>query len=148
MIPAPSISRAARTAVGEHAVLHRLLSQVQAAIQPRSGSFSDGPDVVSAGLDTLRGPLRAHFEEEERAGLFEQIEERSPEQAPVCDRLRREHASLIRRLDALRGTSALDRRLPGWAGDVRAFLSELDGHERRETDLLTRALDGSTPAAD
>jgi outer membrane protein TolC len=85
---------------------------------------------------------------EERAGLFEQIEERSPEQAPVCDRLRREHASLIRRLDTLRATPPLDRRQPGWSGAVRTFLDELSGHENCETDLLTRALDGSTAAAD
>lgn len=148
MTPVPSIDRAARNAVGEHAGLRRILAQVEAAFRPGTLRAASGPDVVAAGLDSLRGPLRAHFEEEERAGLFEQIEERSPEQAPVCDRLRREHASLIRRLDTLRATPPLDRRQPDWSGAVRTFLDELSGHENCETDLLTRALDGSTAAAD
>jgi hypothetical protein len=92
--------------------------------------------------------LGAHFEEEERARFFEEIEELSPEQAPVCARLRGEHEGLIRRLDSLRTASPESRRGPTWGRDVRALLDDLARHEARENDLLTRALDGSTPAAD
>jgi hypothetical protein len=103
---------------------------------------------VAAGLDTLRGPLGAHFDDEERAHLYEEIEELAPEQANVCARLKGEHEALIRRLDSLRGASPEERRGPTWAREVRALLADVAGHEERETDLLTRTLDGSTSAGD
>lgn len=144
----PSVERAARLAASEHVNLRRLLAQVLGAFSrpgPHSGS---GPDVVAARLDALRGPLWAHFEEEERAGLFEQIETAAPEHASSCDRLRREHESLLQRLDALRGTSPVERRGPSWSSEVRGFVHDLTAHEARESDLLGRTLDGSTPAGD
>jgi hypothetical protein len=156
MTPAPVVPRAVRTAVrtaagtaaGEHRRLRELLAQVEDAFarpSPRAGS---GPDVVAARLDSLRGPLGAHFEEEERGRLFEEIEERAPEQAPLCGRLRAEHAGLLRRLDSLRTASPESRRRPEWGHDVRALLADLAGHEETETELLTRTLDGSIAAAD
>jgi len=143
-----AIPRAALTAAEEHRRLRALLAQVEGAFGKGAPRAATGPDVVAAGLDTLRGPLGAHFEEEERAHLFEEIEERAPEQAPTCARLRGEHQGLIRRLDRLRETSPEERRGPTWAREVRAFLADLTGHEERETDLLTRTLDGSIGALD
>jgi hypothetical protein len=143
-----AIPRAALTAAEEHRRLRALLAQVEGAFGRSLPRAATGPDVVAAGLDTLRGPLRAHFEEEERAHLYEEIEERAPEQAPVCARLRGEHDGLICRLDSLRTASPEARRRPTWAREVRAFLADLAGHEERETDLLTRTLDGSIGALD
>jgi hypothetical protein len=148
MTQPPVAPRAARTAAGEHRRLRELLAQVEDAFERPSPRSGIGPDVVAARLDALRGPLRAHFEEEERGRLFEEIEERSPEQAPLCARLRAEHASILRRLDALRTASPEGRRGPAWGHDVRSFLADLAGHEEIETDLLTRTLDGSTAAVD
>ena len=143
-----SIRQAASAAVSEHLNLRRLLAQVLAAFS-RSGPHAEsGPDVVAARLDTLRGPLLAHFDEEERAGLFEQIEASAPEHATACDRLRHEHRSLLRRLDVLCAASPVERRVTTWSREVRAFVDELAGHETRESELLSRALDGSTPAGD
>jgi hypothetical protein len=144
----PSISHSARMAASEHVNLRQLLAQVIAAFGRPSPHPGSGPDVVAARLDTLRGPLRAHFDEEERAGLFEQIEESAPEQAPTCDRLRREHRSLLHRLDQLRSASPVERRGPSWGREVRSLVEELGRHETRESEILTRAIDGSTPAAD
>ena len=143
-----AIPRAALTAAEEHRRLRALLAQVEGAFGRSAPRAASGPDVVAARLDTLRGPLGAHFEEEERAHLFEEIEERAPEQAPTCARLRGEHEGLIRRLDSLRGASPEARRGPTWTHDVRVFLDDLSGHEERETDLLTRTLDGSIGALD
>jgi hypothetical protein len=143
-----AVPRPGLTVAQEHRRLRALLAQIEGAFgrsAPRAGS---GPDAVAAGLDTLRGPLGAHFEEEERAHLFEEIEERAPEQAPMCARLRREHEALIRRLDTLRTVSPEARRGPTWAHEVLALLADLAGHEERETDLLTRTLDGSIGAVD
>ena len=107
-----------------------------------------GPDVVAARLDTLRGPLRAHFDEEERARLFETIEEHAPEQAPrPAPGSRSSTSALVRRLDALRAASPRGPpRADGWVGDVRRFLDDVASHEERETDLLQATLDGSTAA--
>jgi len=148
MTKAPSVRHAARAAVDEHLQLRRLVGQVEQAFsrpEPRSAS---GPDMVAARLDALTGPLRAHFEEEERAGLFEQIEREAPEHATLCARLRGEHEAILRRLDTLRRASPLDRRRPLWISEVRHLLDEVHGHESREAELLTRALDGATPAGD
>jgi hypothetical protein len=142
------IPRAAFSAAREHRRLRDLLAQVEGAFGRTSPHASSGPDDVAARLDTLRGPLGAHFDEEERARLFEEIEERAPEQAPACARLRDEHGGLIRRLDSLRAVSPEARRGPTWAHEVRLFLADLTGHEERETDLLTRTLDGSIGAGD
>jgi hypothetical protein len=148
MTQAPVLPRVARNVVAEHQALRSLLSEVQEAFARPLPHAASGPDVVAARLDTLRGPLAAHFEEEERARLFEEIEDRAPDQAPACARLRAEHQGLIRRLDALRAASPEARRGPTWTRDVRVFLDDVSGHEERETDLLTRTLDGSIGALD
>ena len=148
MANTPVVPRVTRNVVEEHRVLRILLVQVEEAFAKPVPRAASGPDVVAARLDTLRGPLGAHFEEEERGHLFEEIEELSPEQAPVCARLRSEHSGLIRRLDSLRTTSPEARRGPTWGREVRAFLHDLARHEARESDLLTRALDGSTGVGD
>jgi len=148
MTEPPVATRAARTAASEHRRLRELLAQVEDAFERPSPCAGIGPDVVAARLDALRGPLRAHFEEEERGHLFEEIEERSPEQAPLCARLRAEHASILRRLDALGTATPEGRRGPAWGRDVRALLADLAGHEESETELLTRTLDGSIAAVD
>lgn len=144
----PAVTAVARKAVDSQRALRDLLSQVEAAFvrsPPRTGS---GPDVVAARLDTLRGPLQAHFEEEERARLFETIEECAPEHAAACAMLRAEHRTLLVRIDKLRTASPEGRRGGAWVGEVRRLLDDLLGHENREVDLLTRALDGGSPAED
>jgi hypothetical protein len=148
MAHAPVVRRVSRDVVAEHRALRALLAEVEEAFERPLPRAATGPDVVAARLDTLRGRLGAHFEEEERAGLFEEIEGRAPDQAPACARLRAEHEGLIRRLDALRAGSPEARRGPTWTREVRVFLDDLSGHEERETDLLTRTLDGSIGVVD
>jgi iron-sulfur cluster repair protein YtfE (RIC family) len=148
MAHAPVLPRVARNVVAEHRALRILLVEVEDAFARPLAHAASGPDVVAARLDTLRGRLGAHFEEEERAGLFEQIEERAPDQATTCARLRAEHDGLMRRLDELRTGTPEARRGPTWIREVRVFLDDLSGHEERETDLLTRTLDGSIGAVD
>lgn len=146
--PVGTVSVIASNAVKQQRALRALLDQVEAAFvrsPPRTGS---GPDVVAMRLDCLRGPLQAHFDEEERAHLFETIEAHAPEHASSCTRLRDEHRTLLERLDRLRVASPVGRRGGGWATDVRRFLDDILAHEDREAELLQRALDGGTPAED
>jgi hypothetical protein len=131
-----STSYSARTAANEHVNLRQLLAQVVAAFGRPSPHPASGPDVVAARLDTLRGPLRAHFDEEERSGLFERIEESAPEQSASCDRLRREHRRLLQRLDDLRSASEVERRGPAWGREVRALVEDLGRHEAHEAEVL------------
>jgi hemerythrin-like domain-containing protein len=146
--PEPSVNRAVLTVVSEHRNLRRLVAEVEAAFSMPTPHEECGPDVVAARLDSLCGPLRAHFEEEERAGLFDQIERDAPEHASACARLRDEHATILRRLDTLRTAPPVERRRPLWITEVRRLLDEVYRHEERESDLLTRTLDGSTAAGD
>jgi hypothetical protein len=104
--------------------------------------------VVAYRLDMLRGPLAAHFDEEERARLFETIEERAPEHSAACGRLREEHRTLLARLDRLRVAPPEARRGGAWVADVRHLLADLLKHEDREAELLQSALDGGAPAED
>jgi len=144
----PAVTTAARTASREQLALRALLDQVEAAFvrsPPRTGC---GPDVVAARLDTLRGPLKAHFDEEERKRLFETIEEHAPEHAGACTRLLGEHRSLLERLDKLRVATPVGRRSGGWMTEVRRFLADVLRHEDQEAELLERACDGGSPAED
>lgn len=146
--PVGAVNVIASNAVKQQRALRVLLDQVEAAFvrsPPRTGS---GPDVVAARLDHLRGPLQAHFDEEERAQLFETIEAHAPEHAASCAQLRGEHRTLLERLDRLRVASPVGRRGGAWATDVRRFLADVLAHEDHEADLLQRALDGGTPAED
>jgi hypothetical protein len=141
MSPAPSVTtRAGRTPLREHMTLRQLLAQVITAFGGATALGATGPDVVAARLDTLRGPLHAHFDEEERAGVFERLEQRAPEQASACAALRREHDRLLQRLDSLRRATPVERRSHNWTRGVRAFIDEMRAHEQREAELLDRVL--------
>ena len=131
-------------ALRERPSLPRLLAQVMAAFGPSSPIAFSGPDVVAARLDTLRGPLRAHFDEFERSGTFERIAEQAPEHAELCDRLRREHHSLLQQVDRLRTANVIERRGAWWSREVRALVDELLRHESREETLLATAFAGQT----
>ena len=148
MTYAPPVPHMVRSTLDEHRALRALLRQIESAIERPAPHTDRGPDVVAARLDALRGPLRAHFDEEERGHLFEEIEELAPDQAPACARLRGEHEGLLGRLDSLRQASPVERRYAAWAREVRTFLDDLSGHEERETELLTRTLDGGPSAQD
>lgn len=131
-----SVAQAARRVAGEHEQVRRLLLSVEAAFgrsRPLGGS---GPDVVAARLDTLRGPLRAHFEEEEGSALFERPGSSGDEGDGSSRPLRLEHRALLEHLDCLRSASPLARRDPRWLREVRRFLEDLAGHEEQESARL------------
>lgn len=134
----PTSTSAPLPALYERPSVSRLLAQVTAALGLGSPVAFSGPDVVAARLDTLRGPLRAHFDELERSGRFERIAEQAPERTELCDRLRREHRSLLQQVDHLRSANVIERRGAWWSREVRALIDELARHEAREAALLAR----------
>jgi len=137
-----------RLAADDHRRLRILVDEIDAALAGRGPRRAHGPDVAAARLALLRGLLRAHFDEEERAGLFDQIVEIAPDQARACSLLRAEHGSLLARLDELRAAGPEARRYATWTSGVRALLDTLSAHEARESEILTRVLDGGAPAQD
>jgi hypothetical protein len=144
----PKPARTTGTIAEEHRMLSSLLGEIESALKGRTPRRNSGLDVVAVRLDTLRGPLGAHFDEEERAGLFEKIEERVPDQAPACARLKSEHQGLLGRLDELRAVPPEGRRGAEWTRGVKRFLEQLAEHEERETELLTGSLDEPGGAPD
>jgi hypothetical protein len=144
----PVVATAARNAFREQQRLRTLLGHVEAAFVRSPVRTGVGPDEIAARLDTLRGKLMAHFEEEERAQLFETIETHAPQHAGECTRLRGDHTQLVKRLDGLRVATPEGRRTGGWVVEVRRFLDDLLKHEDREAELLQLALDGGPAAED
>jgi hypothetical protein len=145
MTQSPPLDTPVRQTLAEHRELHVLLDQIeQASATPGSAD----PGTLVKRLDSLRERLAAHFDGEERGGLFEQIRELAPEQAHECAKLCDEHLSLLGRVDHLRTTPPEARATAAWVEGVRTLLSELAHHEASENELLTRVLDGSTEAQD
>ena len=129
--------------LAEHRALHALLEEI-------GGSAASGgaDETLVSRLGTLRDQLAAHFEGEEQSGLFEQIQELAPEQAHECARLCDQHQGLLDQLDELREAPAETRATEAWTRHIHALLAELEDHESRENELLTRVLDGSMEAQD
>ncbi len=130
--------------LAEHRALHALLDEIELA----SADASAAVETLPARLDTLHERLAAHFDFEEKSGLFEQIQELAPEQARECAKLCDEHLHLLKKVDELRAADAAARADPGWGARVRAVLEDLARHESQENELLTTVLDGSMEAQD
>jgi iron-sulfur cluster repair protein YtfE (RIC family) len=144
MTQSPSHDTPAGKTLAEHRALHALLDQIQKASAPEEPNTAD----LVERLDTLRERLAAHFDGEERSGLFDQIQELAPEQAHECAKLCDEHLTLLQRVDHLRTADPEVRSTPEWREGLRTMLSELAHHESAENELLNRVLDGSMEAQD
>lgn len=140
-----SLDTPAGKTLAEHRALHALLADIEKEAGEAGGGGA-AAETLSSRLDRLRERLAAHFDDEEKSGLFEQIRELAPEQAHECAKLCDQHIGLLSQLDGLRGAEA--RATDNWTQGVRALLARLAEHESRENELLTRVLDGSVEAQD
>jgi hypothetical protein len=122
------------------------LSREVASLPPRD--WGGWCDAVRLRLQRLRACLRSHFEQEEAEGLFESLEVQAPQHAAACERLRRQHQSLLVRLDSLAMEAALRTEPPLWNGALRELLADVALHEERENELLLRVLDQQRGAPD
>jgi hypothetical protein len=138
-------------AVAEHAELHGLLEDVDAA-------FREGPQTAGGGWreELLRavkalGPrLKSHYAREEAGGLFDSIRQADPNAGHACDRLQRQHAEHLAALDALvheLENSPRDGR-DALAGRVQALLDAVSHHERQENALIADVFETDTGAQD
>jgi len=128
-----------RLPVGDHVVVDALVREIRAALAGEGG-LAAGLDLVAARLDQLRGRLSAHFDDEERAGLFEQVTIRLPRRRPDCERLRDDHRQLLGALDRLRAAREEARRDPAWGEGVRCLLAALADHAVLEDEIVVELL--------
>jgi hypothetical protein len=146
MTQSPLQATPAERALAEHRALRILLDEIEEATASPAPAEAMGPLIERLGV--LRERLAAHFDGEERHGLFEQIRELAPEQLHECEKLCDEHLNLLKRVDHLRTAEPESRHTPQWLAGVRLLLSELAHHESAENELLTRVLDGGDQAQD
>lgn len=148
--PLPPEPRRARAILDEHRSLRASVESLNQALDAGSAPGLQGWQPVAratwlAGLAhrlaDLRAKLAGHFESEERAGLYEDLAEADPGRARSAQRLHAEHDQLrhgVERLQAEAETGGAD--LPGLATRVRGLLRDLEHHEARENEALTRIL--------
>jgi len=143
MTDSTSLTTPARQTLEEHRALRRLLAEIDEGVSRPDAAADEG--LVSL-LQRLHHQLAAHFAFEEQSGLFDQIQELSPEQAHECARLCDEHGSFLERLEGLRDAEA--RSGAGWAAEVQGLLRDLERHETQENEILNWVLDDSAEAQD
>ncbi len=145
--PAP---RRARAILDEHRSLGASVASLTQALDAASAPALQGWQPAAratwlAGLAhrlaDLRAKLAGHFESEERAGLYEDLAAADPGRARSARRLHAEHEQLrhgVERLQAEAEAGCGD--LAGLADRVRGLLRDLEHHEARENEALTRAV--------
>lgn len=135
--------------VAEHLELRRTLDGLDAVL--REGPAAAGwRDQLIRGLSALTPRLGAHFAREESSGLFDSIREAQPGAARACDALLRQHASLLRDLEALIRDlrDSPEDAGPSLTGRLRAFMDALEDHESQENSLFSEALEADIGAQD
>lgn len=97
----------------------------------------------SGKLSRLHERLLDHFMEEEQSGLYEALGERLPNVVPRTRVVREEHQTIVKELagilatiDVLQPTFPLE---PKVLDRTREVLYRIVCHERKESDLITRA---------
>ena len=148
----------AQAILAEHHAMHVLVAGLERvtdpAVTPDERSWEPAARAtwlagLAHRLADLRGRLSVHFEAEERAGLYDDIQDADPALERAAQRLRLEHDRLrlgVERLQAEAEGACSD--LPGLAGRVRALLKDLEHHEARENEALTRSLSDGLGAGD
>jgi iron-sulfur cluster repair protein YtfE (RIC family) len=140
--------RSRRLRVSSEAILeeHRGLRDcMDEAARLAAGGARSWPQRLAPRLAVLAERLRAHFAAEEKAGLFEDIEEALPGAAAECERLRAEHRTLLERLEGLAARARARHsaeEAETFRADLRAVLGDAARHEETENDLLIRAVEG------
>jgi hypothetical protein len=121
-------------ATGAHAGLLRNLSDLSEALHVTSCTERDAR--IASRLEALEHQLAAHFDAEERSGLFGPFLEAFPRFSRPLERLRREHPAILAQTRALREACA---RGEDAARRVRALVASIRRHEAEETEILHRA---------
>ena len=124
--------------LGEHTALCELVTTLYRVLAERHEPVSR----VAHLLETLNERLEAHFQDEERSTLFDDMVRRAPHLAEEALRLKAEHTSLRNRMRVLRNTvNGTPLQPESWQAvekEFREFHDQLFHHEAHENELLQR----------
>ena len=125
------VSRLRTSCEGAHRELDRCIRSLGALVDDDTASAK-----ASVELERLLEALDAHFRDEEGSDLYGWLGVQLPELREDLDRLRGQHANMLRSLRALseRGHESSD-----WAVHIRMTIAELHAHELGERDVLDAA---------
>lgn len=139
MVACVSPRSALEIAQQEHNQLHEKLDTLARLIEKRAVTLERVVEL----LESLRKFFIAHFQKEERSGLFELIEERAPHLSRQVRKIMGEHAELVKRMDGIlrfarRGTG---QPLCWWMLNHRMedLVAKLRKHESDENGVLQMA---------
>ena len=134
-------AKEAQRALHEHRVIQKLLQSVVQFISAQPRHTSEAIQTLLRDLKNLRGYMESHFEQEETAGLFEDILERLPMVDTVVKDLKREHRDFLEKVNGLIYRLELPevRELEAIRTELNTFVSAFLEHEDIENDLLQRA---------
>jgi iron-sulfur cluster repair protein YtfE (RIC family) len=121
---------------------HQEICGLVAALYRTLAERHEPPNRVAGLLAHLGQRIRAHFHDEEAAGVFEDLERRLPQCANDVAELRKEHHDLAARLDRLDQLASGDYTPQCWnelEREFREFGTILSRHETRENALIQRA---------
>ncbi len=132
----------------EHEELRELLGDLHRRLADRLEEVA-GVAEMMASLDEH---VQTHFNEEETAGLFDDVVERAPRLSERIANLRTEHQQLLAAVRELKQAADQgDGSADWWQGLNSAFHSfskELMHHENTENDILMEAYTDDIGAAD
>ncbi len=134
-------AKEAQRALHEHRAIQKLLQSVVQFIAAEPKHTSEAIQTLLRDLKNLRAYMESHFEQEETAGLFEDILERLPMVDTVVKDLKREHRDFLEKVNGLiyRLEPPEVRELEAIRTDLSTFVSAFLEHEEMENDLLQRA---------
>jgi iron-sulfur cluster repair protein YtfE (RIC family) len=119
--------------------LRELLGQVTHIF---AGGLKDA-DRVAESLVSLASQLETHFEEEEVAGVFDDVVERAPRLSERVDQLKQQHNELRTALAAINQTAGSGDGTAQWWNDLseafHEFSTNLMHHEHSENELVQEA---------
>lgn len=100
-------------------------------------------DRAAESLASLASQLETHFEEEEIAGVFDDVVERAPHLSERVDQLKQQHNELRNAFAAInQSASSGDRTVQWWDNLSKAFhdfSTDLMHHEHTENELVQEA---------
>ena len=107
-----------------------------------AGGLEDA-DRVAKSLTSLTSQLATHFDEEEIAGVFDDVVEQAPRLSERVDQLKQQHIELRSALAAINRKATAGDGTARWWDDLskafRDFSTDLMHHEQSENDLVQEA---------
>lgn len=128
----------------EHQRIHFYIERLSRALRslPTEGTDVEPLRRLGAEIESLIERLDEHFSGEESGGLYQAVADALPESAAEVRHLCDQHARIreILEMAAIHAERGSAEDVAPLRDDLQGFLEIMSEHERREEDLLRRAL--------